>query len=199
MTGKPETDPGVDEFIRQETQWQAEFEALRQFALACGLSESVKWRQPCFSFEGSNVAIIGGFKDYCVLSFFKGALLQDPLGILAIPGENTQSARMMRFTGMAQISRLEAEIKEYIHKAIELEKAGLKVEFKETVEYNVPEEFQMMLDEIPELKEAFEALTPGRQRGYLLYFSQPKQSKTRTARVERMMDRIFEGKGLNDR
>lgn len=189
----------VDTFIRKAKQWQAEYAELRRIARTFDLSEEFKWMHPCYTFEDSNIVIIQGFKHYCALMFVKGALLKDPEGVLIAMTENTQSARQIRFTSVEQIREMEAVIREYIKDAIEVEKAGLEVDFKDTEEYEVPEEFQVMLDEIPELKKAFENLTPGRQRGYLLYFAGAKQSKTRTARVERMMDKIFEGKGVNER
>lgn len=194
-----ETNPKVDKFIGKAKQWQTEYKELRRIARACDLTEDYKWMHPCYTFEDNNIVIIQGFKHYCALLFPKGVLLKDPEEVLVAMTENVQASRQMRFTSVKHIQELEAVIKDYIAEAVEVEKAGLEVPMKETAEYEVPEEFQLMLDEMPELKEAFEALTPGRQRGYLLYFSQPKQSKTRTARVERMMDRIFEGKGLNDR
>lgn len=189
----------VDTYIGKAKQWQAEYTELRRIARACELTEDYKWMHPCYTFEEKNIVIIQGFKHYCALLFPKGVLLKDPEQVLVAMTENVQASRQMRFTSVAQIRELEAVIQDYIHAAVEVEKAGLQVPMKETAEYDVPEEFQMMLDEMPELKAAFEALTPGRQRGYLLYFSQPKQSKTRAARVEKMMDKIFEGKGLNDR
>ncbi len=194
-----ETNPQVDRFIGKAKQWQAEYTELRRIALACELSEDYKWMHPCYTFEDSNIVIIQGFKHYCALLFPKGVLLKDPEKVLIAMTENVQASRQMRFTSVEQIRAMEAAIKDYIREAIEVEKAGLEVPMKDTSEFEVPEEFQMMLDEIPELKDAFEALTPGRQRGYLLYFAGAKQAKTRAARVEKMMDRIFEGKGLNDR
>jgi uncharacterized protein YdeI (YjbR/CyaY-like superfamily) len=193
-----ETNPKVDGFIRRAKQWRAEFEQLRRIVLDSPLTEELKWGVPCYTFENKNVVLMHGFKEYCALLFVKGALLSDPAGILITQTENTQSARQIRFTSEAEIVELEPALKAYIQQAIEVEKAGLKVDFKPTAEFNMPEEFQQKLDDIPALKTAFEALTPGRQRGYLLYFSAPKQSKTRTARVEKSMPQILAGKGLDD-
>jgi uncharacterized protein YdeI (YjbR/CyaY-like superfamily) len=190
--------PQVDGYIRKNKQWQAELERLREIILACGLTEEVKWKHPCYTFDGSNIVLIHEFKEYCALLFFKGALLKDPIGILVQQTENVQAARQIRFTNADEIAEMEHILKAYIHEAVEVEKAGLKVELKETAEFPMPEEFQRPLDEMPELKTAFEALTPGRQRAYLLHFSQAKQSKTRTARVEKCIPQIFAGKGLND-
>ncbi|MFW9807001.1 MAG: YdeI family protein, partial [Candidatus Thorarchaeota archaeon] len=175
-----------------------EFEKLRKIILDCGLTEDFKWKNPCYTFQGSNVVLIHGFKEYCAIMFFKGALLNDTKGILISQTRNTQATRQIRFTNVQEIVEMEPILKAYIHEAIEVEKAGLKVDFKKTKEYTIPEEFQIKLDENPALKTAFEALTPGRQRAYLLYFSTPKQSKTRVSRVEKHMKRILDGKGLND-
>lgn len=172
---------------------------LRMIVLNCGLKEELKWGVPCYTFQKVNIAVVAAFKEYCSLSFFKGALLNDSYKILNKPGENTQSARLIKFTNVQEIMAMEATLKAYIYEAIEVEKAGLKVEFKKTTEYNIPEEFQTILDENPDVKAAFEALTPGRQRGYLLHFSQPKQSKTRESRIEKCIPKIFEGKGFNER
>ncbi len=191
--------PKVDEFLSTAEKWQAEFEKLRAIVLDCGLTEEFKWGKPCYTFEKSNVVLIHGFKEYCALLFVKGALLQDAEGILVTQTENTQAARQIRFTSVQEIAEMGPVLKAYIHEAVEVERAGLKVDFKKTAEFAIPEEFQRKLEEIPALKAAFEALTPGRQRAYLLYFSQPKQSKTRESRVERHMQRILDGKGLNDR
>ncbi|UCE11907.1 MAG: YdeI family protein [Candidatus Thorarchaeota archaeon] len=190
--------PKVDEFLARAQKWQKELGELRRIILDCGLTEELKWRQPCYTFQGNNVAIIGGFKEYCVLSFFKGALIEDANGILSKPGENTQAVRQIRFTNVQEIAEMETILKVYIHEAVEVEKAGLKVDFKKTTEFMIPEEFQRKLDESPALKTAFDALTPGRQRAYILYFSAPKQSKTRESRVEKHVQRILNGKGLND-
>ncbi|MFX1369391.1 MAG: YdeI family protein [Promethearchaeota archaeon] len=188
----------VDEFLSQTKKWQEEFERLRKIILDCGLTEELKWGKPCYTFQESNVVLIHGFKEYCALLFFKGALLNDAKGVLVTQTENTQAARQIRFTKVQEIVEMEPILKTYIHEAIEVEKAGLKVDFKKTVEFMIPEEFQMKLDENPALKTAFETLTPGRQRAYIIYFSQPKQSKTRESRVEKYMQQILNGKGLND-
>jgi len=190
--------PKVDEFLSKAQKWQEEFGKLRMITLDCGLTEELKWGKPCYTFQKSNIAIIQGFKEYCALLFVKGALLHDAKGILITQTENTQAARQIRFTNLREIVEMEPILKAYIHEAIEVEKAGLKVNYKKTSEFIIPEEFQNKLDEIPALKTAFEALTPGRQRAYILYFSQPKQSKTRESRVEKYMQQILNGKGLND-
>ena len=188
----------VDGLIRKTDQWQKEFVKLRKIVLDCGLTEELKWGQPCYSFEGSNVVLIHGFKEYCALLFMKGALLKDSKGILIQQTKNVQSARQIRFTGVREITQMEATVKAYIREAITIEKAGLKVEQKGTTEYEVAEEFQKKLDKSAALKKAFNALTPGRQRAYLLHFSAPKQSKTRESRVEKSTKQILNGKGLND-
>ncbi|MFW9788052.1 MAG: YdeI family protein [Candidatus Thorarchaeota archaeon] len=193
-----ETNPKVDAFLSKAKKWQEEFRKLRKITLDCGLTEEFKWRNPCYTFQKSNIVLIHGFKEYCALLFFKGALLKDTDGVLISQTENTQATRQIRFTSVREIVEMEPILKAYIHEAIEVEKAGLKVDFKKTTEYIIPEEFQKKLDEIPALKSAFDALTPGRQRAYLLYFSQPKQSKTRVSRVEKYVQQILSGKGLND-
>jgi uncharacterized protein YdeI (YjbR/CyaY-like superfamily) len=190
--------PSVDGYIRKNKQWQKELEALRKIVLASELVEEVKWRVPCYTFEGSNVAFIGVLKECCTLSFIKGALLKDEHQILEMPGPNTQSARVIRFTNIQEIARVQKILKEYVNQAIEVERAGLKVDFKAKRELMIPEELQLQFDEIPELKTTFHALTPGRQRAYILHFSSAKQSATRTSRIEKCMQRILEGKGLDD-
>jgi uncharacterized protein YdeI (YjbR/CyaY-like superfamily) len=190
--------PKVDEFLSKAQKWQEEFEKLRMILLDCGLTEELKWGKPCYTFEQRNIVLIHGFEAYCALLFVKGALLKDVEGILITQTENVQAARQIRFTHVQEIVEMEPILKAYIYEAIEVEKAGLKVDFKETAEYIIPEEFQKRLDENPALKTAFEALTPGRQRGYILYFSKPKQPKTRESRVEKYMPHILNGKGLND-
>ena len=190
--------PKVDGYIRKNKRWQAELEKLRTIVLDCRLTEDVKWKSPCYMFEDSNIVLIHVFKEYCALLFFKGALLKDPIGILIQQTKNTQAARQIRFTHVDEIDEMEPILKAYIQEAIEVEIAGLEVNFKETSDFDMPEEFQKKLDENPALKTAFEALTPGRQRGYLLYFSAAKQSKTRASRVEKCIPQIFDGKGLND-
>lgn len=190
--------PKVDKYLSNVSKWQKELEKLRLILLDCGLTEELKWGSPCYTFRNNNIAIIGGLKEYCVLSFFKGALLSDPNGILQKPGENTQSARLIPFTNEHDIAQMEPVLKAYIYEAVELEKIGLKVDFTEKNELVFPEEFERKLDEIPAFKSAFFALTPGRQRAYNLYFSAPKQSKTREARIEKYMQQIIDGKGLNE-
>jgi uncharacterized protein YdeI (YjbR/CyaY-like superfamily) len=190
--------PKVDEFLSKTERWRAEFEKLRMIALDCGLTEELKWRAPCYTFQNSNVVIIQGFKGYCALLFFKGALLKDPKGILKAPGEHVQAGRQIRFTNVREIVEMEPTVKAYIYEAIEVEKAGLKVAFKETTEFEIPDELESKFDENPALKAAFDTLTPGRQRAYILYFSAPKQSKTRESRVEKCTQQILDGKGLND-
>lgn len=188
----------VDKFFEKAKKWQPEMNRLRSIVLSCGLNEELKWYQPCYTFDNNNVVIISGFKDYCLLGFFKGALLKDNENILIRPGDHTQSGRQMRFSGLTEINEREANIKSYIYEAIEVEKAGLKVELKQTKDYPMPDELKTKLETMPEFKSAFESLTPGRQRAYILHFSAPKQSKTRESRIEKSVDRILEGKGLND-
>jgi uncharacterized protein YdeI (YjbR/CyaY-like superfamily) len=178
--------------------WTAELAKLREIVLDCGLTEELKWSHPVYTFQNNNIILIGAFKENCVISFLKGALLKDEKGILTKQGENVQSGRVIRFTDVQKIIELETVIKEYIYEAIEIEKAGLKVAFKETKDFDFPEELENKFDENPSLKTAFESLTPGRQRGYIIYFSQPKQSQTRAARIERCLPQIVIGKGLND-
>src|SRR5437016_7163446 len=190
--------PKVDQYLRRAKKWQKEMEKLRRISLDCGLSEELKWGKPGYTFQKSNMVLIHGLKDYCALLFFKGALLKDAKGILVQQTENVQAARQVRFTNIREIVKMEPVLKAYIKEAIEVERAGLKVTYKKTSEFKVPEEFQNKLDEIPALKAAFDALTPGRQRGYLFYFSQAKQSKTRESRIEKCMQQILSGKGLDD-
>jgi len=189
--------PKVDGLLRASKQWQKEFEKLRKIVLDCDLTEDVKWRQPCYTFEGRNIVLIHGFKEYCALLFFKGVLLKDTHGILIQQTEHVQAARQIRFTNAREIAKLEPILKAYIRQAIEVEKAGLKVTLKKTLG-PVPAEFQRKLDVTPALKKAFDALTPGRQRAYIFYFSSAKQSKTRVARVEKCVQQILDGKGLDD-
>jgi uncharacterized protein YdeI (YjbR/CyaY-like superfamily) len=190
--------PKVDVFLSKAQKWQEEFENLRTIVLDCGLTEDFKWMHPCYTFQNRNIVIIHGFKEYCALLFIQGALLHDTHGILIQQTENVQAGRQIRFTNVQEIVEMEPILKAYIYEAIEVEKAGLKVELKKASEYSIPEEFQNKLDEIPALKTAFDALTSGRQRAYIFYFSQPKQSKTRESRVEKCMQQILNGKGLND-
>lgn len=198
--------PKVDFFFNKADKWKAELERMRIIALDCGLAEELKWGCPCYTLlstnpeskhKGNNVVLVHAFKDYCAFLFFKGALMPDPHNILIRQSENVQSARQVRFTNIEEITEREDILKSYIREAIKVEKAGLKVELKKVSEFKMAEEFQQKLDAIPHLKTAFEALTPGRQRAYLLYFSSPKQAKTREQRVEKCMQRILEGKGLN--
>jgi uncharacterized protein YdeI (YjbR/CyaY-like superfamily) len=190
--------PKVDFFFSKATTWQKEFEKLRTIVLDCGLTEELKWGQACYAFENKNVVLIHGFKEYCALLFFKGALLNDSYGILVQQTKNVQVTRQIRFTSLREIVKMKTILKAYIYEAIEVEKAGLKVKLKKTVEFDMPEEFQKKLNKNPDLKKAFSALTPGRQRGYLLYFSAPKQTKTRESRIEKYIKPILNGKGLND-
>jgi len=188
----------VDFYFSKPTKWQKEFKKLREIVLDCGLMEELKWGQPCYTFENRNIVLIHGFKEYCAYLFFKGALLNDVKGILIQQTENVQAARQIRFTNIQEIVKLESILKAYVNEAIKVEKSGLKVNLKKTTEFNIPEEFQNKLDKVPSLKNAFKSLTPGRQRGYLLYFSAPKQSKTRESRVEKFIPQILDGKGLED-
>jgi len=190
--------PKVDFFFRKSKKWQKELAKLRTIVLDCQLTEELKWGVPCYMLQKSNIVLIHEFKEYCAFLFFKGALLTDAKGILVQQTKNVQATRQIRFTNVQEIVEMESILKAYIHQAIEVEKAGLKVDFKKTTEFDIPKEFQNKLDEMPALKEAFEALTPGRQRAYILYFSAPKLSKTREARVEKYIDVIFDGMGLND-
>lgn len=190
--------PKVDWFFDKDTKWQKEYEKLRTIIVDCGLTEELKWGCPCYTFGESNIVLIHGFKEYCALLFFKGALLNDPNGILIQQTKNVQSARQIRFTNVLEIMKMEKILKAYVYEAIEVERAGLKVKYKKTSEYKIPEEFQKKLNKTPALKTAFDALTPGRQRAYIFYFSQPKQSKTRESRVEKYMKQIINGRGLND-
>src|SRR5258706_970385 len=190
--------PKVDWFFDKASKWQKEYEKLRTIVLDCGLIEELKWGCPCYTFEKRNIVLIHGFKEYCALLFFKGALLNDANGILIQQTEHVQAARQIRLTSVRQIVKMEPILKAYIYEAIEVEKAGLKVPLKKTKEFSMPEEFQNKLNKNPALKKAFNELTPGRQRGYLLYFSAAKQSKTREARIDKYMPQILDGKGLED-
>ena len=190
--------PKVDWFFSKDTKWQKEYEKLRTIILDCGLTEELKWGCPCYTFENTNIVLIHGFKEYCALLFFKGALLNDPNEILIRQTKNVQSARQIRFTNVKEIVKMEKILKTYVYEAIEVERAGLKVKLKKTSDFKIPEEFQKKLNKSAALKTAFDALTPGRQRAYIFHFSQPKLSKTREARVEKYMKQILNGKGLND-
>jgi uncharacterized protein YdeI (YjbR/CyaY-like superfamily) len=192
------TNPKVDAYFSNTEKWREELETLRRILLDCPVTEEFKWRSPCYTFQKGNVVTIWGFKEYCVLSFFKGVLLKDTEGILVAPGENSRSVRMVKFTSVPEIVEMEAVLKDYVHEAIEVEKAGQKVDFRKD-DLVLPRELISKLDKNPDLRAAFEALTPGRQRGYTLYFSQPKQSRTRLSRIEKYVPRILEGKGLHDR
>jgi uncharacterized protein YdeI (YjbR/CyaY-like superfamily) len=190
--------PKVDKYLMRESKWKNEIETLRMIILECGLTEELKWGKPCYTFQNSNVVILQEFKEYCAMMFFKGALLKDPQGILVKPGDNSHAARQIRFTHVKQLQDLELTIKKYIQEAVEVEKAGLQVEVKKVSEYTMPKELLDKFEEIPKLKEAFESLTPGRQKAYILYFSKAKQSKTRQSRIEKYIPHILNGKGLND-
>lgn len=198
MMSNSRTNPKVDEFLSKATKWKEEYEKLRNICLDFELTEEFKWKHPCYTFNSKNIVLIHGFKEYCALLFHKGALIKDDHGILIQQTENVQAARQIRFTNVQEIVEMETILKAYIHEAIEVEKAGLEVDFKKDTEYKIPEELQNKFDQIPALKAAFEALTPGRQRAYILYFSQAKQSKTRESRIEKYMEKILNGKGLKD-
>jgi uncharacterized protein YdeI (YjbR/CyaY-like superfamily) len=190
--------PKVDRYFNKEKKWHEEIKKLRTIVLDCDLVEELKWGCPCYTFQKKNIVLIHVFKEYCALLFFKGALLKDKKKILIQQTENVQVARQVRFTNVQQITKLAKTLKDYIYEAVEVEEKGLKVELKKTKDFKVPEEFQKKLDKNRALKTAFNALTPGRQRGYLFYFSQAKQSKTREARIEKYIPQILEGKGLED-
>src|ERR1700754_2585105 len=190
--------PRVDTYLSKAQKWQKEMKKLRMIILDCGLAEELKWGKPCYVFEKSNIVVIQEFKEYCAVLFFKGVLLNDPEGVLIKTGENTRVGRQIRFNNVQEIVELEPVLKAYIYEAVEVEKAGLKVTLKKAPEPAVPPEFKSKLDKSPALKTAFKALTPGRQRAYIFYFSSPKQSKTRESRVEKCVGAILKGKGLND-
>jgi uncharacterized protein YdeI (YjbR/CyaY-like superfamily) len=190
--------PKVDEFISKAAKWQEEYKTLRTIVLNSPLTEELKWGVPCYTFDGKNVVLMHGFKEYCALLFVKGALLKDKNGLLITQTENVQAGRQIRFTNVQEIVKLEPSLRAYINEAVEVEKAGLKVEFKPTAEFAMPVEFKQKLAEDPALKKAFEALTPGRQRAYLLHFSVPKQAATRVSRIEKCKPQILNGKGLYD-
>jgi uncharacterized protein YdeI (YjbR/CyaY-like superfamily) len=193
-----QTNPKVDAVLSRTKKWREEFEKLRAIILECGLTEELKWGQPCYTFENKNIVLIHGFKEYCAILFFKGVLLRDSKKVLIRQTENVQAGRQIRFTNVSEIVKIKPVLKTYIYEAVEVEKAGLKVNKKKTEDYKIPEEFQNKLNEIPALKSAFESLTPGRQRAYIFYFSQAKQSKTRASRVEKYLQKILNGKGLDD-
>ncbi len=190
--------PKVDFFFNKADRWQREFVKLRSIILDCGLTEKLKWGVPCYTYREKNVILMHGFRDYCAVLFIKGALLQDAKGILIRQTENVQAGRQVRFTNIHEIEKLKSILKAYIYEAIEVEKAGLKIIHKTTADFKIPGEFQKKLDKSAALKTAFDALTPGRQRGYIFYFSQAKQSKTRESRIMKCMQQILDGKGLND-
>lgn len=190
--------PKVDEYLGKAKKWQDELVKLREIVLDCQLVEELKWKVPCYTINGKNIVLIHAFKEYCALLFMKGSLLNDSKNILFQQTDNVQSGRQIRFTNIQEIIDLEADLKAYIFEAIEVEKAGLKIEYKKTEDFEMPEEFQIVLNENQEIKAAFDALTPGRQKGYLLHFSGAKQSATRNSRIENSIDRILKGKGLND-
>lgn len=192
------TNPTVDFYFTKAKKWQEEFECLRSILLTCSLTEELKWGCPCYTFQSANIVLIHGFKEYCALLFMKGALLKDRKGILVQQTANVQAARQIRFTGAKEIIKMKAAIKACVEEAVEIEKAGLKVVLKKTAAYKIPKEFKELLSDMPELKTAFYNLTPGRQRGYLLHFSSPKQAKTREARIEKCVQQMLNGKGLND-
>lgn len=190
--------PKVDEYLAKTKKWGAELEQLRAIVLDCGLIEEFKWKHPCYTLNQKNIVMLGEFKDFCILSFIKGTLLKDESNLLSSAGENTQSGKWMRFTNVKDIIANEAIIKSYIFEAIEVEKAGLKIEYKAVAEYEIPEELQQKMDSDASFKTAFNSMTPGRQKGYLLHFAQASQSKTRIARIEKYTDRILNGKGITD-
>lgn len=192
------TNPKVDFYFNKAQKWQKEIKKLRTIVLDCGLTEQLKWGCPCYTFQKSNIVLIHVFKEYCALLFFKGALLHDTNGILIQQTKNVQSARQIRFNNVRDIVEMESILKSYVHQAIEVAQSGMKVNYKKTSDFTIPEEFQKTLDKIPALKNAFDALTPGRQRAYLFYFAQAKQSKTRESRVEKYIPQILKGKGLDD-
>jgi len=189
----------VNWFFDKDTKWQKEYKTLRAIIVDCGLTEELKWGCPCYTFKGNNIVLIHGFKDYCALLFHKGVLLNDTDKLLIQQTENVQSARQIRFTNMDEINELEQTIRTYVFEAVEVEKAGLEVKMKKTSEYEKPEELEQAFNEDPNFKTAFDSLTPGRQRGYFLHFSEAKQSKTRTSRIEKAKPKIFDGKGYNER
>jgi uncharacterized protein YdeI (YjbR/CyaY-like superfamily) len=192
------TNPAVDFYFKKAQKWQKEIKKLRTIVLDCGLTEELKWGCPCYTFQKSNIVLIHVFKEYCAFLFFKGALLHDANGILIQQTKNVQAARQIRFNNVRDIVEMESILKSYIHQAIEVEQSGLKVNYKKTSDFTIPEEFQNKLDKNAALRTAFEALTPGRQRAYIFYFSQPKQSKTRESRVKKYLPQILKGKGLDD-
>lgn len=190
--------PKVDQFLSKAEKWKEEFTKLRSILLECPLTEELKWGVPCYTYQNSNVVLIHGFKEYCAVLFIKGALLKDPLGLLITQTQNVQAGRQIRFTSVQEIEAVESALKTYVNEAIEIEKSGLQVDFKKNADFTIPAELQSKFDEKPSLKAAFETLTPGRQRAYILFFSEPKQAKTRELRIEKSIPSILKGKGLND-
>ncbi len=188
----------VNLFLRKTTRWRKEFEELRKIILETQLTEEFKWMHPCYTYQGNNIVLIHGFKEYCALLFFKGVLMKDPRGILIRQTENVQAGRQIRFTTITEITKMKSILKDYIREAVEVEKTGLKVKLKKTSDFKIPDEFKHRLNKLPALKTAFKKLTPGRQRAYIFYFSQAKQSKTRESRIEKYLPKILKGKGLND-
>ncbi|MEO8721775.1 MAG: YdeI family protein [Ginsengibacter sp.] len=193
-----EINPNIDFYFSKSKKWQDELKQLRLIILDCGLTEELKWGAPCYTFQNSNVVLIHTFKNYCALLFFKGVLLKDTMGILIQQTKNVQAARQIRFVNVQEIVEIKEILKAYIHEAIEIEKAGLKVKLKDNLEYDLPDEFKNKINEIPALQTAFSSLTPGRRRAYIFYFSAAKQSKTRMSRIEKHMQQILNGKGLNE-
>jgi len=191
-------DKRVNVFLKRAKQWKEEFHLVREIVMECDLEEDYKWMHPCYTYKGKNIVLIHGFKEYCALLFHKGALLKDPKGILIQQTQNVQSARQIRFTNTEQIIKLKSVIKQYIKQAVEIEKSGKKIEMKKVADYPIPKEFQQVLNDDKELNKAFYALTPGRQKGYLFYLNQAKQSKTRQARIEKYYQKILDGKGIDD-
>ncbi|RRQ50044.1 hypothetical protein DZC72_05570 [Maribacter algicola] len=191
-------DNDISEYISKQKKWSSELQLLREILLNCGLDETFKWRNPCYAMDGKNIAILGAFKDFCCLSFFKGVLLKDTQGVLRQQGENTQSGRIVPFTDTAEIHRLKPVLKAYVFEAIEVEKSGLKVEFNTPDELELPDELEIAFQQDAEFRNAFQSLTPGRQKGYLLFFSGAKQSVTRFSRIEKYRSRIMVGKGIHD-
>jgi uncharacterized protein YdeI (YjbR/CyaY-like superfamily) len=190
--------PKVDAFLRRQTEWRDEFEKLREIILDCGLTEDLKWGQPCYALDGKNVVLMHGFKEYCAILFHKGSLLKDPKGILIQQTKNVQAARQIRFKSVQEVTRLQKTVKAYIREAIEVERSGLRVPFKKTEDFEMPAELKSKLAGNARLRAAFSALTPGRQRGYIYYFSQAKQSKTRESRIEKCVPKILDGQGFDD-
>jgi uncharacterized protein YdeI (YjbR/CyaY-like superfamily) len=196
---KSKPNPKVDAYIASAKSWQAELKRMRAILLESDLTEDFKWHQPCYTLQGKNVVVLGPLKESCAFAFFKGVLLKDVHGVLTRPGQHSQSTRWIKFTSVREIAEMKSILKAYIREAIEIEKSGTRVKLKKTSDLKKPEELELMLDEFPELRRAFESLTPGRQRAYIYHFSAPKQSKTRAARIQKFMPQILKGKGLLDK